>query len=391
MNPQVHVTPPKRAGSFVEAVIAFARVLRHYGFRVSVPAVMTALQGISLVGVERLDDVKAVLRAAFLTGAEEIVLFERLFADFWLAADANDPQNPEPEASDDKSHNASSPNAGTILAEAGLAAPQEADALVSSVRVMYSPQESLKTQDFKDISAIDDPRMTRLIREMLAPLIRRMATAHRSALSGSDLDFRKLLRKSIQHGGEFLQFPKMRPRRRVRRLVFLCDVSGSMNPYLRFMLRFIKELQALPTKVETFVFATRLNRITPILRALPFNRALEEIGKTVRDWSGGTRIGESLGEFVTSHGQRLLGPRTLVLIFSDGWDRGDPALLEREMLRIHRQSYRVLWLNPLLGSPGYEPTCRGMKAALPHLDSFLPAHNLMALERLTGTLRGLLT
>ncbi len=248
----------------------------------------------------------------------------------------------------------------------------------------------LRDQDFKEVPNNLDRRIDHLIKEIVAPLLRRLGARRRAAAVGTNLDFRRLLRKNVQYGGEIFELPRLRQRLRIKRLVFLCDVSGSMNPYLRFMLRFIKEVQELPTRVETFVFATRLSRITPLLARLPFPKAMEAIGKTVRDWHGGTRIGSCLQQFNSFRGGSMLTSSTVILIFSDGWDRGDPLVLEREMRKLHLRSYRIVWINPLLGGASYEPTCRGMSTALPHIDSFLPSHNITSLERLAGTLRGIL-
>lgn len=278
-----------------------------------------------------------------------------------------------------------------VVAEAGAFGSQEQEAWQARPYVIYSPQEVLREQDFRDVPEGHDHRMTLLIREILAPLMKSLGRRRRSGPHGSVLDFRKLLRKSVQYGGEIFELPRMHQRPRIRRLVFLCDVSGSMNLYLRFMLRFIKELQAIPAKVETFVFATRLSRITSLLGNLPFATALERVGHTVRDWHGGTRIGTCLNEFTAHHGGSMLGSSTVVLIFSDGWDRGDSCLLENEITKIQLRSHRLIWINPLLGGPRYEPACRGMKTALPHIDSFLPGHNVAALERLVGTLRGMMS
>jgi len=279
---------------------------------------------------------------------------------------------------------------GITLAETSISDSQEQDAWNARPHAIYSPHEVLREQDFKEIPLGEDYRMARLIREILVPLLRRVGVRRRPVFSAASLDLRRLLRKNIRYGGEVFELPQFRPKRRIKKLVFLCDVSGSMNPYLRFILRFIKEIQTIPTKVETFVFATRLHRITHLLERLPFPRAMQELGHTVRDWSGGTRIGECLQQFASFQGGGALGSSTVVMIHSDGWDRGDPLLLEGEMAKIHRRSYRVIWINPLMGGPSYEPTCRGMKAALPHVDSFLPGHNLVSLERLAGTLRSIL-
>ncbi len=379
--------------SLAGAVISFGRVLKEHGFAVSPPSVMEALAGISCVGIEELRDFRTVLKSTFLTRVEESAIFDRLFDEFWMdrgvergAMEQVDKERGSP----DTVLESTGGDEGHVIAEAGFSDSQEQEARQARPYVVYSPHEVLRETDFRDVPEGEDRRMARLIREILAPLVRRLGIRKRPVPSGITLDFRRLLRRNLLYGGEIFELPRLKRKPRIKRLVFLCDVSGSMNPYLMFMLRFIKEIQELPTRVEVFVFATRLNRITPLLSRLPFPRAMQEVARTVRDWSGGTRIGQCLHEFTLYRGGGLLGPSTVVLIHSDGWDRGDPALLEKEMARIHRRSYRVLWINPLLGSASYEPTCKGMRAALPHLDSFLPGHNFAALERLTRALRCML-
>ncbi|MFC1835238.1 VWA domain-containing protein, partial [Thermodesulfobacteriota bacterium] len=318
-------------------------------------------------------------------------VYERLFDEFWtramvttLTAQVPDVGTGEPPQDPGLMIEE------TLVAEAGISPSQEEQAYAARPYVIYSPQEVLRDRDFKDILEGEDTRVTRLIREIISPLTARSGVRKRPFTAGTFVDFRRLLRKNVLHRAELLEIPRARRKPRVRKLVFLCDVSGSMNPYLKFMLRFIKEIHAIPTRVESFVFATRLTRITPVLTNQTFARAMEEIGRTVRDWSGGTRIGVCLERFTKEHGASLLRPSTLVLIHSDGWDRGDPTLLEREMSKIQRRAYRVLWINPLLGGAAYEPTCRGMKTALPYVDAFLPGHSLGGLERVAGTIRGLL-
>ncbi len=377
---------------FAEAVVAFGRRLKESGFAVSPPTVMDALEGVRRVGMENPQVFKTVLKAIFMTRVEETPTFERLFAEFWLdrrdvEGETGPGQGEEGDSADDEQ--TASGEMG-FIAESGEADSQGDEAAVPQPCVIYSPQEVLRKRDFKNLPDGHDDLVTQLIREIVAPLARRSAFRKRPATSGVTVDFRRLLRRSSAHGGEILELPRLKPRVRIKKIVFLCDVSGSMNPYLMFILRFIKELHALPTRVETFVFATRLHRITPLLARLPFHQALEQISDSVADWSGGTRIGSCLTEFTTRHGGEMLRPSTVVLIHSDGWDRGDPELLSRAMATIRRRAYRVIWINPLLGGPSYEPTCRGMKAALPFLDSFLPGHNLAGLEQVAGTLRAVL-
>lgn len=382
---------PIPSQSLASALISFGRLLKDNGFSVSVPAVMDALEGVSKIGVEEIEDFRTVLQATFLSRVEEYAAFDRLFTEFWLGGEKRG-QGPETDSESAPGAGRGAPpdTADDIIAEAGISDSQERHAWQARPYVIYSPREVLRDKDFKEIPSDDDPRMARLIKEILAPLTRRVGVRKRPVRDGSEVDFRRLLRNNLRYGGEIYELPRLKPKRRIKRLVFLCDVSGSMDPYLRFMLRFIKEIQEVRTRVETLVFSTRLHRITPLLRHLPFARAMEEVSPTVKEWSGGTRIGACLAEFTSFRGGAMLGPSTVVLIHSDGWDRGDAVLLEREMSKIQRRCHRVLWMNPLLGGPGYEPSCRGMKTALPYVDLFLPGHNVSALERLARFLTVLL-
>jgi uncharacterized protein with von Willebrand factor type A (vWA) domain len=201
------------------------------------------------------------------------------------------------------------------------------------------------------------------------------------------LDLRRTIRRSLKTGGEVLDWARRAPKRKPRPLVILADISGSMERYTRLLLHFIYSVTAgLDQPVEAFVFSTRLTRITRELRGRDVDRALREVSRAVSDWSGGTRIGAALKAFNFEWGRRVLGRGAIVLLISDGWDRGDVDLLKREMARLQRSCHRLIWLNPLLGSPAYEPLTRGMQAALPYIDDFLPVHNLASLEDLAERL-----
>jgi hypothetical protein len=227
-------------------------------------------------------------------------------------------------------------------------------------------------------------------RRYLRRLAPKLATAttrrRRPSRRGSELDLRRSLRWAARRGGEVLTLA--RRRRRVRRLnlVLLCDVSGSMDVYSRFLAQFLYGLQNELRGVSTFVFSTRLFDVTPMLRARTFDEALARVARHVDSWSGGTRIGACLAEFNRRHAKERLGPRTVVAVISDGWDRGDIAQLAREMRALRRRAYRILWLNPLLGASGYRPVAQGMAAALPSIDELLPVHNLESLARVGRTL-----
>lgn len=201
--------------------------------------------------------------------------------------------------------------------------------------------------------------------------------------NGQRPDLRRTLRLSYKTGGEVMIWALRGPKFKPRPLVILADISGSMERYTRLLLHFLYGLaQSNNQPVEAFVFSTRLTRITRQLQDKNIERALGELSQVVHDWAGGTRTGESLKKFNYEWGRRVLGRGAVVLFISDGWDRGDVNLLGTEMARLHRSCHRLIWLNPLLGSPVYEPLTRGAQAVLPHVDDFLPVHNLASLEDL---------
>jgi uncharacterized protein with von Willebrand factor type A (vWA) domain len=260
------------------------------------------------------------------------------------------------------------------------------DTTVPDQMLLYSGYERLRRIDFADFT---DDELAQA-RAMLATWrwepgtrrTRRLAPARR----GRRLDVERTLRRAMRHGGVPLHLVWRGPRQKPRPIVLICDISGSMAPYTRLLLHFLHTLSRGLHHAEIFVFATRLTRITRQLRARTVDTALSEVGHTVVDWSGGTRIGAALRTFNTTWARRVLGQGAIVCIISDGWDRGDPALLEAEMAYLQRMAFRLIWLNPLLGLPGYRPLTRGMAAALPHIDDFLPAHNLRSLEALATLL-----
>ena len=200
------------------------------------------------------------------------------------------------------------------------------------------------------------------------------------------MDFRRTLRRTVRHGGEVLELIRKRPKQKPLKIIVLCDVSGSMDPALAFVLQFFFTLQRAFRNSETFVFSTRLTRITDILKRNRWPEALKAVSQRVQDWSGGTRIGECLDIFNDRYMKGLAAGSAILILISDGWDRGEPELLAAEMKRLKRRARRIIWMNPLLGAPDYEPLCLGMRTALPYIDHFLPVHNLLALKNLGETL-----
>jgi uncharacterized protein with von Willebrand factor type A (vWA) domain len=247
----------------------------------------------------------------------------------------------------------------------------------------YSAVDVSRTKDFADFTEQELERARELLAklpwELGARRTRRWERASRGAI-----DLRPVLRRNLMRGGDLVDLPRVRRCEAPRPLILIGDVSGSMDRYSRMLLHFVVGLARGARHVEGFLFATRLTRVT---RHLDDRRGLPRLVREVRDWGGGTRIGESLRTFNTRWRRRVMRNGPVVLIVSDGWDRGDPMLLEREIARVRRSCRRLIWLNPLLGSATYEPLTRGMQAALRHVDDFLPAHNLASLEQLARRLQ----
>jgi uncharacterized protein with von Willebrand factor type A (vWA) domain len=189
------------------------------------------------------------------------------------------------------------------------------------------------------------------------------------------------MRRSLRYGGEVMDFIRRGPKLGKTKMVVLCDVSGSMDVYTQFLIQFLYGLQNGLRGVETVVFSTRLTRITPLLRRRNIDAALQRIADTVQDWSGGTKIGACLQEFNATMAANMVTSKTLVVIISDGWDTGDTAVLDAAMARLRSMALRVIWLNPLLGSPNYQPLCKGIQTALPYVHDFLPVHSVESLRQ----------
>jgi uncharacterized protein with von Willebrand factor type A (vWA) domain len=260
---------------------------------------------------------------------------------------------------------------------------------VIEVTRTYSNRELLRHKNFAEMDAEESEAVKQMMLRLLWKVgERRTRRLHPG--KGQLIDLRRTLRRSLRSEGEIFRWSYREHKMKPRPLVLIADISGSMERYTRLLLHFIYGMKAaLSQPVEAFVFSTRLTRITRPLQIRDLDLALKNVGQLVNDWAGGTRIGESLKTFNFEWGRRVLGRGAVVLIISDGWDRGDADLLKREMARLKHNCQRLIWLNPLLGAPDYEPLTRGIQAALPHIDDFLPVHNLVSLEDLANRLADL--
>lgn len=378
--------------------VELARDLREAGVPCTVEETLTAR-----AALERLDlgdplDAYFGLRSVFTSDAAHFPAFERCFWRAWgqeqRGSEAERGQ--EREAADPDRTRArregGDPDAEPLVARlrrtgwSGGAEARDGEGSPEAARSRFSPGEALARRSFAALDRGEMRRVAAVIDRLALKLATRKGRRLRPARRGNRVDLRRSLRQAVRHDGEILRPARRRRRIERPRIVLLCDVSGSMERHSRFLLRFLL-VAGRGTDVESFVFATRLTRLTPRLRGARPDRVLEELSERVPDWSGGTRIGESLDRFLEEHGRSLLGRKTVVVIMSDGLDRGDVERLEHAMRGIRRRARKVIWLNPLLATRGYEPEARGMKAALPHVDEFAPGHSLEALRDLVRMIR----
>lgn len=376
------------SGQFLHNLLVFGRLLRRLGLDVNPGRMIDLVQALDLIEIGRKEDFYHTTLSLLVHKREDILLFDQAFELFWrkpveewadldlsslIKQKPDGPQfiPPPLQQAEEKPQK---------VVDSGV--PDLEERIVIEITKTYSDREVLWKKDFADLSYEEIESVKNMMRQLTLRLGERRTRRKRPG-NGHSIDLRRTLRRSYSYGGEVLTWARREPKFKPRPLVVIADISGSMERYTRLLLHFIYGLaQSLHQPVEAFVFGTRLTRITRQLRNRDIDQALKEVSQAVQDWAGGTRTGESLKDFNFTWGRRVLGHGAVVLIISDGWDRGDMDVLEQEMARLQRSCYRLVWLNPLLGSPTYEPLTRGMQTALPYTDNFLPVHNLASLEDL---------
>jgi len=373
--------PALPAEAIVRHVVTFGRVLREAGLEVGPGRVADALQALDALGIDRRDDVYWALQATLVARQEDLEAFDRAFDAWFLGAVAAAPLRPRPDRDGQaRSRGHADPAAGG----AGDADGSRSD----EVTLGWSAHEVLRRRDFGAMSAAELAAARRLLPRLAEVRPRRMSRRLRAHPRGRSLDLRRVTRRSLATGGEPLERVYRRRVEVPRRLVVLCDISGSMQAYTRALLLFLQGAAA-ARHVEVFAFGTRLTRLTPALRTRDPDRALARAADVVVDWAGGTLIGASVKTFNDEWGRRALTRGAVVVVASDGWERQDPELLGCEMARLRRAAYAVVWVSPLTGDAAYEPVGAGMRAALPHVDRFLAGHNIASLEELASVLAGI--
>jgi uncharacterized protein len=377
--------------SLIPSLVAFGRLLRSLGLPVKTEQMTTLAAALAQIDMARRVDFKATCCAVLINRHEHLPLFHLAFDAFWQDAPPNGRQPI---------------NLGEILRKvrrqvgyyaAVAEGAAEGEETLQDRSFAYSYAATLR---FKDFAELDREELSQVRQEMskIAWELPPRRTRRKQPFHGREhVDLRRTLHHNLRHGGELVRLVHRSRKLSPRPIVALCDISGSMERYSRILLQFLyivanrkiqqraRNLSA--ARVESFVFSTRLTRITHHLARRDIDDALRQATHSVHDWGSGTRIGESIREFNYRWARRVLNRGAVVLIISDGWDRGDIDLLRHEMARLRRSCSRIVWLNPLLGNADYQPLVRGIHAALPFVDDFLPVHNLASLEQLSRTLK----
>ena len=379
-------------GHILTNLLMFAEVLRKVGLDVGSSNVLDLVRALEYAPMGRKQDFRLAARSILVHRKQDLPIFDEAFQVFWrrpalhqsthdLRSMGEQRRYRNPQVAPPRSGNAD---------EMGSEIGEDDGPLGDRIDLTrtYSVREVLRHKDFSSFSPLEIAEAKRMMTELSWDLGRRR-TRRMTPGDGSWLDLRKTLRLNLKYGGEILETAHREHKDKPRSLVLICDVSGSMERYTRMLLHFIHSMARGQDRVEAFLFATRLTRITRYLNYRSIDQAVTDVAKAVPDWAGGTRIGQAIKTFNFQWLRRVLEGGAVVLVISDGWDQGDPELLAQEMSRLQRSCHRLIWLNPLLGSPGYEPLTRGMQAAMPYIDDFLPVHNLNSLEELARHLNNL--
>jgi uncharacterized protein len=356
----------------VERTVELCRALRERGLTVTTAHAIDAVRALKCVGVQQRSRTYFALRCVLAARPEEFDIFDELFAQlFALPSD----QGPARKVTRTR-HGEAKEGTPSLSSWGGAGEASESEEIKGA-----SDEAGSGEKDFGSFGADELEEIERIARRIARKLAARPSRRWKPGRTGARVDLRRTLRRSPAAGGELIDLRFRRRKVRKTRIVALCDVSGSMDLYSRLLLQFLFALQGSTARVESFVFSTSLRRVTDALRGGEYGDALARLSAEAHDWSGGTRIGECLAAFNDEWGE-LVDGRTVVVILSDGWDTGDPQILGDALESLGMRSRRLVWLNPLLGSPGYEPLTVGMQAALPHLSVFAPAHNLASLRAL---------
>ncbi|QHT70386.1 VWA domain-containing protein [Rhodocytophaga rosea] len=367
----------QRQTSLSRNIVQFCRFLRQHGFTLSVEEEATALQSLSFIDYSSNHLFRQALKSVLCRSLKQVEAFDDLFTEYWKELEKALESGVQTQAK--PVHKPGVQETSFKALKSWLNGNKNEE---TEEAALYSRHQSLSQTDFSKVPSSELDELMRVIKALARRLAAQQNRRYEHSLKIDQPDLRRTLRKNMRLGGELMEIAFKKPKRNREKLILLCDVSKSMELYSAFLLQFMFAFSQVYSHTETFVFSTSLHNISPLLKKQDFTSALQLMQSQHHNWYGGTRIGESLHQFVQEYSGKLLNKRTTVLILSDGWDSGDIDLLEQSISHIHARSKKVIWLNPLAGFSAYQPSVAGMKAAMPYIDIFAPAHNAESLRKL---------
>lgn len=374
----------RRAQGLARTIVEFCRFACENGISAGVKESLDALRAARAVGIAKQEDLKFALRAVLCSSKADWDLFEAVFEAFWSGPQAETSLERGKRSKKTREQESQQENAELGLMGQSSSATVEGE---GKAVLGATAHERLKKADFSEVGNTDLAELERISLRLLQQMSLRLSRRIKKIASHGRIDLRRTIRRSIGRGGDPIDLSFRSRKLQQLKMVIVLDVSGSMNPYSIFFVRFAYALQKHFKRVDTFLFSTQLTDITSALRARQLRDALESLAEQAAGWSGGTKIGDSLRELNLRHGRRLFSRDTVFMVLSDGWDTGDPEMLAEALSAIKRRVRKLIWLNPLLGMADYQPITRGMNAALPYIDVFAPAHSLESLLELEMHLR----
>jgi uncharacterized protein with von Willebrand factor type A (vWA) domain len=398
----------KHPAEFMPHLITFYRKLKANDIKVTMQQELDAYSSLTHIDLFDYEDFYYTLRANLVSHQKDVKPFNTVFFDHWkwlepteqetmapsgediLGKSFDNSQNPPLDGEKEEKEVTLETNNPQFSAEQEVAdakvhhRPEEGEGDDDSAEEMplYSPEEQQQKQDFSTFKGKDLEQIKKMIQMISEKFRIRLSRRKKRRQQEQFFDFKRTIRKNIRHGGDLFHLAWKARKKEKNRLAVFCDVSGSMEIYSRFLIQFLFGLQKSMYNMETFVFSTRLSRVTSVLRRREYENAIARISQSVDDWAGGTKIGDCLFTFNRKYAPSVLYGKTVVIIISDGWDCGEEETLRKEMARLRKYAHHIIWLNPLMSNPQYEPSCMGMKTALPFLDQFLPLYNLDSLTKL---------
>ena len=376
----------KRRTALSANIIGFCRFIRQKGFRIGPIEEVDALKAIEILQPYAApQDFQLCIKTVLCRSLQQQRKFDELYRQYWTELEkAVDSKVVESEGDGQKSKNSGTQQPSFQALKSWLQGNTQAE---KEEVATYSAFEAMGQKDFSSFSEDELTEVLQLIQMIARSLAFQFSRRQKKAKRSARLDLRRTLRLNLRRGGEIMDLAFQKPPRNKRKIVLLCDVSKSMDLYSQFLIQFIYAFQNAYRSIETFVFSTSLHRVSQQLKDKDYKEALTELSQSVPDWSGGTRIGESLTTFYKDYASKMLNRNTIVLILSDGWDTGNVDALKTSMNQIHSKAAKVIWLNPLAGNPAFEANVQGMKAAMPYIDIFASAHNAASLRKIASHLR----